>query len=80
MLADEISKDEEEDATNDFYMYKLEPTWYIDLYKNGNYKLIGDKQYYYNLHTLELYEKIDNEFVSVIDEPIVYNENKEEIF
>jgi len=82
MLSDDMYKDDEEDKkdTNGFYMYPLQKDWYIDLYGNGNYTLVGDKDYYYNWETLELYEKINGEFVSVVDDPIIYNENKEEIF
>ena len=81
MLSDELYGDEkEEEKVNEFYLEKLESNWYVDLFRNGNYKLVGDKDYYYNYETCELYEKIDGNYVSVIDDPIIYNENKEEIF
>ena len=83
MLEDEKIKDELDDEEieikDEYYMEKLSSDWYIDMYKNGNYKQVGDKDYYYNYKTYELYEKIDGEYISVIDNPIIYNEKMEEI-
>lgn len=75
-----LTGEESDKATNEFYMFKLPSEWQIDLYRNGNLTLVGNKDYYFNYETLELYEKIDGDFVSVIDNPIVYDENNEEMF
>lgn len=75
---DNVTNDEKD---NQFYMYPLEKEWYVDLYANGNVEQVGSKDYYYNWKTLELYEKIDGDYVSInSDCPIVYDENGEEIF
>ena len=75
-----LSNEEKDKGENEFYMYKLPSSWKIDLYRNGNLTPVGEKDYYFNYESLELYEKIDGEYISVIDNPIVYDENNEEMF
>lgn len=62
------------------YMVPLEKEWYIDLWGNGNAKQIGNKDYWYNYETLELFELRDDDFELIATNPIIYDENYEEFF
>lgn len=73
----EITKD---DLNQTDYLIPLEPTWYVDIYGNGNPELVGDKEYWYDCETLELYEYTTTEELNLIAvNPIIYDEKFEEI-
>ena len=62
------------------YIMPLEKDWYIDMYGNGNVKKVGNKDYWYNYETMELYENINDEFEVIATNPTIYDENYEELF
>lgn len=61
-------------------LYPLDENWYIDLYGNGNTIKVENKDYYYNLSTLDLLEFKNGGFEIVSKNPIVYDEKYQEIF
>lgn len=69
-----------EDTYDSEYVIPLESTWYIDLYGNGNVEIIGNKDYYYNYETYDLLEYVNGAFEIVAKNPIVYDEEYQEIF
>jgi len=69
-----------ENEYDDFHLYKLESNWLVDMYGNGNYEKVGSRDYYYDWGTLELLEKINGDYKLVGNNPIVCDENGEEIF
>lgn len=70
----------EESTVEEDYLMPLESTWYIDKYGNGNVELVGNRDYWFDYETLELYELIDNDDYELIaTNPVIYDENGEEI-
>lgn len=70
----------EESGFEEDYLMPLESTWYIDKYGNGNVELVGTRDYWFDYETLELYELIDNdEYELIATNPVIYDENGEEI-
>lgn len=69
-----------EDNYDSEYVIPLESTWYIDLYGNGNVEIIGNRDYYYNYETYDLLEYKNGAFEIVGKNPIVYDEEYQEIF
>lgn len=61
-------------------LYPLDENWYIDLYGNGNPIKVGNKEYYYNLDTLDLLEYINGDFEIIAKNPVVFDEKYQEIF
>lgn len=79
--AQQISmKEDEEQEIDERYLQRLESNWLIDLYGNGNLQAVGNKDYYYDWSTLELYEKINGQYEYITTNPVVCDENGEEIF
>ena len=61
------------------YMLPLESDWYYDLKGNGEYKKVGNKDYWYDLYSSVLYEYKNGDFEEISDTAIIYDENYEEI-
>ena len=61
-------------------LYPLEPDYYIDLWGNGEIDKVGDRNYYYDFDTLELYEYLNGEYKLVTVNPLIYDENYREIW
>lgn len=62
------------------YLIPLENNWYIDFVGNGEAKKVGKKDYWFNYDTLELYEYKNGEFETIAINPLIYDENYEEIW
>jgi len=58
----------------------LDKEWYIDLYGNGDTEKIGDRELYFDYETLELFEFKNGSMVLVTENPLIYDENYEEIW
>ena len=73
-----------EDYNKNYYeedeLYPLDSSWYLDLYGNGNITKVGDKDYYYNLDTLDLLEYKNGDFEIIAKNPVVFDEEFQEIF
>lgn len=61
-------------------LYPLDENWYIDLYGNGDTIKVEDKEYYYNLDTLDLLEYKNGDFEIIAKNPVVFDEKYQEIF
>lgn len=70
----EIEENEED------YLIQLDKEWFIDFYGNGDVKKVGDKEYWYNYDTLELFEWKNNALELVSVNPLIYDERYEEIW
>ena len=62
------------------YLIPLEKEWYVDLYGSGNVEKVGDKILWYDYETMELLQEIGGEMELIAANPIIYDENFEEIF
>lgn len=60
--------------------FPLEPDYFIDLWGNGNVEKVGNRDYWFDFETLELYEYKDDEFRFVATNPIIYDERYQEIW
>lgn len=60
--------------------YKLEKDWTIDIYGDGNIEEVGDKVYYYDYDTLELFEPVNGELSLIAVNPIIYDEQWREVY
>ena len=76
---DRYYKDEDEVHEED-YLLQLHEDWYIDLYANGNIERVGSRQLYFDYETLELWEWIDNRYELIMENPIIFDEDKKELF
>ena len=76
----EEQKELEEKEKQEDYLIPLESNWYIDLYGNGESKKVGDVEYWYDYDTLELFEWKNGDFELVSINPLIYDENYEEIW
>ena len=70
--------DKEEDYYDD-YLIPLESNWKIDMYGNGNIEIVGDKSYWYDYETMELLEEVNGSFELIALNPIIYDENNNEV-
>lgn len=77
-LQDTIDNKDAKD--NQEYWLPLEPDYHIDLWGNGDIERVGDRDYWYDYDNLELYEYKDGDFQLVAMNPIIYDENNEEIW
>lgn len=73
-------EEEEENKLDTTNLFPLESSWYIDLYANGNTKVIGDNDYWLDYDNLDLYEYRDGDFYKLAVAPLIYDENFEEIW
>ena len=74
-------KELEEKEKETDYLIPLESNWYVDLYGNGDSKKVGGKDYWYDYDTLELFEyKKSGEFDLIAINPIIYDDNFEEVW
>lgn len=76
-LQDMIDEDEEDKSK---YYYPLEPDFHIDFWGNGEIQKVGDRDFWYDFDTMELYEYKNGDFQLVAINPIIYDENNEEIW
>lgn len=76
---EEYAKQKEIDEKED-YLIPLESEWFVDLYGNGDAKKVGSKDYWYDYDTLELFEYDNGELKTVALNPLIYDENYEEIW
>lgn len=73
-------------STNDLedysgeYLIPLEKDWYVDLYGSGSVEKVGDKIMWYDYETMELLQEVGGEMELIAANPIIYDENFEEIF
>lgn len=77
---DKAYEEQKEIEKQEDYLIPLESTWYIDLYGNGDSKLVGDTEYWYDYDTLELFEWKNGDFELIAVNPLIYDENYEEIW
>lgn len=77
---DDLYTQQKELDFKDDYLMPLEKTWYIDLYGNGDTKLVGEKDYWYDYDTLELFEYRNGELETIAINPLIYDENYEEVW
>lgn len=75
-----IDKEEKEQEVLEENLYPLEPDYYIDLWGNGEIDKVGDRNYYYDFDSLELYEYINGDYKLVSVNPLIYDENYREIW
>lgn len=77
----ELDAEEEKDHFDyvDDYLIPLEKTWSIDMYGNGNIEKVGDRTLWYDYETMELLEELDDSVEVVALNPIIYNEDNEEV-
>ena len=73
-------KKQEETEKNQEYWIQLEKTWYIDIYGNGDATLVGDKEYWYDYDSLELFEYRNGEYQLIAMNPLIYDERYNEIW
>lgn len=78
-LYNEQEEEKEYDYDND-YIIPLENDWNIDMYGNGDVEKVGGRQLYYDYETNELLEETDGDYKTIAVNPLVYDENNEEIF
>ena len=62
------------------YMIQLESNWYLDIYGNGDAVKVGDKEYWYDYDTLELFEWTNGEMKLIAVNPMIYDENYSEVW
>lgn len=62
------------------YLLPLESDWYVDLYGSGNVEKVGNKIMWYDYETMELLQEVGGEMELIAANPIIYDENFEEIF
>ena len=77
------NKDDEDDDLIEYtgdYLIPLEDNWHIDLYGSGNVEKVGDRILWYDYETMELLQEIGGEMEVIAMNPIIYDENNEEIF
>lgn len=74
----EDKKEDKKETKPSFY--KLEKEWSIDIYGDGNIEEVGDKEYYYDYDTMELYEIVNDEFSLIAVNPIIYDEQWREVY
>ena len=77
---DKAYEEQKEIEKQEDYLIPLESTWYIDLYGNGDSKKVGDTEYWYDYDTLELFEWKNGDFELIAVNPLIYDENYEEIW
>ena len=77
---DKAYKEQKEIDENDDYLFQLEKGWYIDFYGNGDTKPVGDTEYWFNYDTLELFEYKNGALQLIAVNPLIYDENYEEIW
>ena len=70
---------DKQEQTKEDYLIPLESNWYVDLYGNGYTQIVGNKDYWYDYDTLELFEYKDGDFVTIAVNPVIYDEKFEEI-
>lgn len=68
-----------ENEVDEYCLLPLQKDWWIDMYGNGHVERVKSRNYYYDYETLELYEKVDSGYRLIAENPIVYDENGEEI-
>lgn len=68
-----------DDIEDEDYMIPLEKEWYIDLYGNGDIMKVGNKDYWYDMYNLNLYEMENDSFKLIARDPYIYDENYEQI-
>jgi len=79
----ELKKEEQDlydEMEDEEYMIPLDRSWYIDLYGNGNLSLVGDKDYWFDYETLDLYELRDEKYHLIARSPYIYDESWEMIY
>lgn len=72
-------KEIDDEIGYDSYLMPLESNWNIDMYGNGEIQNVGDKKYWYDYETMELFEELGDEFELIAVNPIIYDENNEEV-
>ena len=75
----EVEEKEDKKETKPSF-YKLEKEWNIDIYGDGNIEEVGDKEYYYDYDTMELYEVVNGDFSLIAVNPIIYDEQWREVY
>lgn len=73
-------QEQQEKEHEEEYLMQLESGWYVDLYGNGEVRNVGEKEYYLDYETLELLEWVDGDFKVIAVNPLIYDENYEEIW
>jgi predicted glutamine amidotransferase len=76
----EKKEEKEEKEIKKENLIMLEKNWWIDFYGNGITTEVGDREYWYDYDTLELYEWTDGGLSLVAVNPIIYDEKYEEIW
>ena len=77
----ELDEEEERDY-NDYdsdYLIPLEKDWSIDMYGNGNVEKVGGRTLWYDYETMELLEEIDDDIEVIALNPMIYDEDNEEV-
>ncbi|MBR1386394.1 MAG: hypothetical protein IJ568_06155 [Bacilli bacterium] len=76
----QYAKQKENEYNNDYdYLLPLESNWKIDMYGNGEIQKVGDKKYWYDYETMDLYEELEDGYEFVATNPIIYDENDMEV-
>lgn len=70
---------QQQEEVNEDYLIPIEKGWYIDFYGNGDCKKIESDDYWYDYDTLELFEYKDGGLQLVAKNPMIYDENYEEV-
>lgn len=77
---DKAYEEQKDIDEKDGYMIQLEKNWYIDLYGNGDTEKVGDREYWYDYDTLELFEWTGGEMKLVAVNPMIYDDNYSEVW
>jgi len=77
----ELDEEDERDYDNydSDYLIPLEKDWTIDMYGNGNIVKVGDRKLWYDYETMELLEEIGDDVEIIALNPMIYDEDNEEV-